>query len=143
MGKLLDIAHKMSGLTEESIYEAVLKSFRDNQEAATNLNTDQLFSGQETSGAPLPDYSKRSVEVFGKPPGPMRLFETGAFYRGFFVKADKFPVVFSSRDSKTEKLNKAFGEDEIFGLNKDNLKDFSQSYILPDIGRFVRSFLHV
>jgi hypothetical protein len=143
MGKLLDIANKMKGLTEKSIDKAILKSFKDNQEAATNLNTDQLFQGQETSGALLPHYSKRSVEVFGKPSGPIRLFETGDFYRGFFVKADKFPVVFSSKDRKIEKLTKAFGQDEIFGLNKANLSDFSKSYILPELQEFVRSFLHV
>jgi hypothetical protein len=143
MGKILDIANKMRGLTEASINKTILKSFKENQEAATNLNTDQLFQGQETSGALLPPYSKRSVEVFGKPAGPIRLFETGDFYRGFFVKADKFPVVFSSKDNKTEKLTKAFGQNEIFGLNKTNLSDFSKSYVLPDLQEFVRSFLHV
>lgn len=143
MGKILDMANKMKGLTEASIDKAILKSFMDNQEAATNLNTDQLFQGKEATGGLLPPYSQRSVEVFGKPPGPMRLFETGDFYRGFFVKADKFPVVFSSKDKKTEKLTKAFGQDEIFGLDKENIKDFSNSYVLPDLQKFVRSFLHV
>lgn len=143
MGKVLDIANKMKGLTEVSIDKSILKSFSENQEAATNLNTDQLFQGKEATGGVLPDYSKRSVEVFGKPPGPIRLFETGNFYRGFFVKADKFPVVFDSKDSKTDKLTQAFGQDEIFGLDKENIKDFSKSYVLPDLQKFVRSFLHV
>jgi hypothetical protein len=143
MHKLLEIVKKMQGLNEKTIENAILKSFKDNQESATNLNTDQLFQGQETTGALLPPYSRRSVEVFGKPAGPIRLFEIGDFYRGFFVKVDKFPVVFSSKDKKTEKLTKAFGQDEIFGLNKENLSDFSASYVLPDLQDFVRSFLHV
>jgi len=143
MGKLLDIANKLSGLTEASINEAALKSFSDNQRAATDLNTDQLYHGKQADGGFLPDYSQRSVTVFGKPPGPMRLFETGAFYRGFFVKVDKTKAVFGSNDSKTEKLTKAFGQDEIFGLTKENLTDFSRNYVLPDLQKFVRSFFHV
>lgn len=143
MGKLLQIAEKLKGLTPDSIDKATLKSFKENEQAATNLNTDQLYQGKETNGSFLPDYSKRSVEVFGKPAGPMKLFETGAFYRGFFVKSDKFPIVFSSHDSKTEKLTKAFGSDEIFGLSKENLTDFSRSYLLPDLQNFIRKFFHV
>jgi hypothetical protein len=143
MGKLLNIANKIKNLTEDGIDKTILKSFSDNQEAATNLNTDQLFQGKEATGGVLPDYSPRSVIVFGKPAGPMRLFETGAFYRGFFVKSDRFPIVFSSTDSKTDKLSQAFGANEIFGLDKENIKDFSQSYVLPDLQKFVRSFLHV
>src|SRR5690242_18820939 len=99
MGKLQDIANGLSELTEESIKQAALQSFSDNQRAATDLNTDQLFQGKQADGGFLPDYSERSVTVFGKPPGPMRLFETGAFYRGFFVKVEKDKAVFGSTDS--------------------------------------------
>ena len=128
--------------------EEVLVIVKKNEETATNMNTDQLFGGQDAKGKSLPNYSDRSVQVFGKPSGPMKLFDTGDFYRGFFVRADKFPVVFESSDQKSGKiadllLSKDQDPDDIYGLNKTNLSDFSKSYVLPDLQKFIRDFLHV
>lgn len=120
--------------------ELTLQSIRDNEQQATNANTDQLFSGVDSLGFELPPYSKRSVQVFGKPEGPIRLFDTGNFYRGFFIKAKQFPIEIDSTDSKTNKLVVNFGLD-IFGLTKANLEDFSRSYVLPTLQEKIRSFL--
>jgi len=125
-----------------------LKSLKNNQETAINFNTDQLFAGELADGSKMPDYSITSVTVFNKPPGPWRLYETGAFYRGIFMQTDKFPVVFSSKDSKTGKIAdmlaaKGGNPDEIFGLNKQNLKDIAKEYVLPDLQSFIRSLIRV
>lgn len=120
----------------------LLAIVNDNETTATNLNTDQLFQGEDSRGDKLPDYSATSVNVFGKPSGPIRLFDTGDFYRGFFVHADKFPVVFDSRDSKRDELAKNFGND-IFGLQKQNIKELAQVYVLPDLQKFIRDFLRL
>lgn len=120
----------------------LLAIVNDNETTATNLNTDQLFQGEDSRGDKLPDYSATSVNVFGKPSGPIRLFDTGDFYRGFFVHADKFPVVFDSRDSKRDELAKNFGND-IFGLQKQNIKELARVYVLPDLQKFIRDFLRL
>src|SRR5688572_18457774 len=148
MGKLIDLSNRIKQLTAQRLEAEVLIIIRENETTLTNMNTDQLFQGQDAKGKSLPDYSERSVQVFGKPSGPMKLFDTGDFYRGFFVRADKFPVVFESSDRKTGKiadLLAAKGEDpdDIYGINRANLKDFSRNYLLPDLQKFLRNFLHV
>ena len=148
MGKLLDLTARLHQLTPERMEKELLIVIKDNQDVATNMNTDQLFGGEDAKGKKLPDYSRRSVEVFGKESGPMTLFETGDFYRGFFLKADKFPVVFESSDRKTGKIadlleSKEHNPDDIYGLNKTNLTDFARSYVLEAYQNFIRNFIRV
>lgn len=142
MGKLLELTRKLNQLSPAKMETELLSIVKANEQVATNMNTDQLFKGEDSRGDSLPDYSERSVTVFGKPPGPMKLFESGDFYRGFFIEADKFPVVFYSSDNKADKLNKNFGND-IFGLQKDNLKEFARVYVLEDFQKFIRDFIRV
>jgi len=148
MGKLLELTSKLHQLTPERMERGLLVIIKENEEVITNMNTDQLFAGEDSKGKKLPPYSRRSVEVFGKEAGPMTLFDTGDFYRGFFVKTDKFPVVFESSDRKTGKIadlleSKGTNPDDIYGLNKTNLTDFARAYVLEDIQKFLRKFIHV
>ncbi len=148
MGKLIDISNKIKQLTQQRLEAEVLAIIQNNDQVAINMNTDQLFSGKDALDKDLPDYSERSVTVFGKPEGPYKLFDTGDFYRGFFLYADKFPVVFSNSDQKTGKIadllaSKGHNPEDIYGLNKTNLTDFSRSYVLPEVKKFFRDFLHV
>lgn len=136
------------GQLSEMIEPETLAIIKKHEETATNMNTDQLFAGEDAHGVKLPDYSERSITVFGKPAGPMRLFESGDFYRGFFLDTSKFPVIVFSSDSKTGKIadllsSKGHNPDSIYGLNKSNLADFSRSYVLPDLQRQVRELLGV
>jgi len=58
------------------------------------------------------------------------------------------PVVFESSDRKTGKIadllaSKGHNPDDIYGLQKSNLADFSKSYVLPELQKFFRNFIHV
>jgi hypothetical protein len=117
-----------------------LQIIASNEERITGMNTDQLFSGQRSDGSKLPDYSPVSVEVFGKPAGPIRLYDEGNFYRGFFLKTDRFPVLFDSRDSKTEMLAFDYG-DKIFGLTQENKKDLVNHYIKDQVLAYYRKLM--
>jgi hypothetical protein len=148
MGKLLELTAKLHQLTPERMEKEVLISVKNNEETATNMNTDQLFGGEDVKGKKLPPYSRRSVEVFGKQSGPMTLFDTGDFYRGFFVKADKYPITIFSNDRKTGKIadlleSKGENPDDIYGLQKKNLTEFARSYVLEDFRKFMRNFLGI
>lgn len=148
MGKILDISNKMKGLTEASINNAILKSFRDNEKVIAKMNTDQLYAGEFVTGKKLPDYSENSVRVFGKRPGPWQLFNKGNYYAGWFIKADKFDIVFGSNDLKSGMIadaiaSKGDNPDDLYGLDKTNLSITSKKIVLPNLQKFVRSFLHV
>jgi hypothetical protein len=81
----------------------------------------------------MPYYSKRSVEVYGKPPGPWKLFDTGGFWKGLTVaEINAKGWRLTSTDSKTEMIlgrfaSREFGSSSdkekaaayIFGLNKE------------------------
>jgi hypothetical protein len=128
--------------------EQALRSFRNHSARAAAMNTDQLFDGRLANGDTLPEYSFVSVQVYGKPAGPWRLYETGDFYNGWFVKADRFPIIFGSKDAKTLMIMRMvdahkLDPDEIFGLNKANFTELVRIYSLPDLQSWLRSAIWV
>jgi len=148
MATIFQFRDRVSQLSTEKIESDLLTIVKKNEETVTNMNTDQLFGGKDAKGNDLPDYSKRSVEVFGKRAGPWRLFETGDFYRGFFVKVDKFPISIFSNGMKTGEiadslLAKGRNPDDIYGLNQANQSDLNKSYILGDLQKTIRDTLGI
>lgn len=118
------------------------------EEIVTGMVTDQLFQGKDSEGKDLPQYSPVSVGVFGKRPGPWRLYDEGDFYRGITFKTDKDKGVFESTDDKTakifEKLDSKGGNSEtLLGLNPSNRKDLVESYIKPETVQYFRQMLQV
>lgn len=148
MGKLLDLASRVKKINEKSIDKTILNSFSVNQRVVTNLITDQLYQGKDVKGDVFPDYSERSVQVFGKRPGPWQGYSSGDLYKGVFADAKRFPIVFGSH-SLHEPLfaealeSRGINPSDTYGLSKENLKDFSRSYILPELQGYVRDILHV
>lgn len=127
MDKLDELIRKLSNLNPV-VLSAIEETFADNDSVVEDLNISQLQRGERSDGVILPDYSPRSVAVFGKPPGPIRLFDTGAFYRGITLVASREFAVLEGRDSKTEELQDRYG-DRIIGVTEDNRKDFQDEYI--------------
>lgn len=129
MGRIKETYKK---LVELDMKELCLDATLAVEETATNMNTDQLWQGERADGTNLPDYSRASVAVFGKPAGPIRLFDEGDFYRGFIFQTPNFPLSFTSIDEKTDELELRYGS-EIFGLNAENKKELAKVYILPEL----------
>jgi len=129
MGRIKDFHKALAFINMDQLCLDVTLSLED---VATNMNTDQLFKGERSDGSNLPDYSPASVNVFGKPQGPIRLFDSGDFYRGFIFANAQFPLFFTSTDEKTDELTFDYGEN-IFGLNQENKTDLAKSYILPEL----------
>lgn len=114
------------------ILSAIEETFADNDTVVEDLNISQLERGERSDGVILPDYSPRSVQVFGKPPGPIRLFDTGAFYRGITLVATREFATLEGRDSKTAELQADYG-DRIIGLTEDNRREFQEEFIREGI----------
>lgn len=148
---LQDLKNTISRLratTPEVMRKETLRILRSEEQLAISMNTDQLFAGQLANGQPLPDYSETSILRFNKRPGPWTLYEDGDFYKGFFMKADKFPVMFGSKDSKTDLIRAKveahnLNSDDIFGVNKQNLTELARIHTLPKLQNFVRSIIRI
>lgn len=84
------------------------------REAVTQQKA-QLQQGLRSDDSTLPDYSFRSIFQYGKPPGPIRLYDQGDFYSGFLFDVRQDIFILDSADEKTMMLKKRYGED-IAGL---------------------------
>lgn len=145
MGKFRDIVRRFDSLTIESQKSEILTIVRDNKEVVIDLNTEQqLFKGLDALGGFInPPYRSPAYATFKlhlNPLGVVDLKYEGNFYRGFVLKADSFPVTITSTDSKTKEITKKYG-DEIFGLDKKNLRTFVQDYVKPAFVAFIRRVL--
>ena len=139
MGKVIDLYNKMKALNFDVMCS---DSVIENQKDAADLNAQQLFSGERADGSEMPPYSWVSVNFFNKPDGPIRLFDTGSFYKGFIFSSKTFPLAITSTDSKTDELREKYGS-EIFGLNNENLAGFAKVFVLPSVGKKLRNYIRV
>jgi len=144
MGKLDDIINKLQSVTDDVIDEGLLKVVDKNKSEAIDMNTSQLFSGKDSQGQAFGQYHSQSYAAFKlslNPAGVVDFKLTGAFYDGFYLRTDKFPITFDSTDEKTDKL-KQLGGENIFGLDQENLEKFRQE-IKPDVQDLYRSLLQL
>jgi hypothetical protein len=141
VGKVRVLADKLKALDFEAM---CAEAVAENEEHAADLNTQQLWQGERADGSSMPDYSWVSVNYFNKPEGPIRLFDTGDFYKGFIfaTKSSKieFPIYITSTDSKTGDLSQRYGS-EIFGFNQENMAGFAKVFVLPSLGKKLRDYL--
>lgn len=110
---------------EEGIYceSAIL----ENEKIILDMNVDQLnISGINSLGVSINSYAPYTpvtIEIKrkkGQPYDRVTLRDTGAFHKGFIIKADREGFSITSTDGKTEELETRYGE-EIFGLTDDNM----------------------
>jgi hypothetical protein len=143
MGKVRDLANKLKQLDFEAM---CVETVYEHEKEAAELNTGQLFQGERADGTMLPEYSFVSVNFYNKPQGPIRLYDTGAFYEGFkFGSASgrlEFPLYIISTDKKANELQARYGK-EIFGLTQENLHGFAKVFVLPSLGKKLKSYIHV
>jgi len=86
------------------------------------LNREQLLHGIRADKTQLPDYSYISVTMFGKPAGPIMLYDTGAFHESFQLDVDSQDFEILADD--IYELETRYGE-EIYGLTPTNQRSGS------------------
>jgi hypothetical protein len=123
-------------LKKASPLKALRKSLNDNKRVVIALQQNQMQQGDDANGGKFPPYSKTSVEVFGKRPGPWTLRETGAFYSGMRVTVDNTQTSITSTDPKTQMLQDKvafYRGGDVFGLNEPNTVELGD-FLLNGIG---------
>lgn len=126
-----------------------LRDIRDNievlirevlEESATlieDMIISQLEQGMDGDGNFLPDYSPVSVFKYGKPPGPIKLYDTGDFYRNVFIEVFDNAFVTDDKDPKRDKLVLEFGS-AIVKLSEPNKQILIDHILVPELHKKVQ-----
>jgi hypothetical protein len=64
----------------------------------------QLSQGLKADGTYQPDYSPVSVSKYGKPPGPIKLYDIGSYYGGLKIEVSGVTIRYLSTDEKNDYL---------------------------------------
>ena len=97
-----------------NIQKVINDSLESTLDELADINRDRMLDGVKANGVKMPDYSFRSVNEFGKPPGPIRLFDTGDFQQNIKVTRSGNVLVTESLDPKNDMLVLHYSS-EIFG----------------------------
>lgn len=116
------LRNRISKIDLDRAAERALKARRED---IAELNREQLEIGMRADGSFLPPYSANSVSKFGKTPGTIKLFDTGAFYAGIKPEFDKSGFSMEDTDSKTDMLQDKYG-DSILGLSDYSIGELAQ-----------------
>lgn len=95
-------------------------------------NIEQLKRGERGDGSRLPNYSPVSVAKFGKPAGPIKLYDQGGFYGGVAVKVSQGGIEIYDTDYKADLLEGIYGG-EILDLQQRSLDELKEDAVLPEI----------
>ncbi len=122
------------------IEEFIREVLEESASIIEDLIIAQLQEGTDGDGNTLPDYSPTSVFVYGKPPGPIKLFDQGDFYRGVFLELFDNAFDIDDKDSKTAKLVREYGP-AILKLNEKNKQWVIDSVLKPGLTQKVYNFI--
>ena len=119
---VLDLYNVLNNLDVE--LEAI-KAMTSTSDEIVHANKEQLLQGTKADGTTMPNYSPVSVSIYGKPDGPIRLFDTGAFQESFKVEVDSDG--FNIKANDIHELEDRYTS-EIYGLDP-----LSQEYYNTEI----------
>lgn len=150
MATVYDQIKKLRKLRPQKIELVLFKHLKKIEKELIELNTkDQLLKGENAEGNPLFSKERRRstysyytelISEGRKQEGdPYTLFDTGDFFKGFYVKIEGDTVRFGSTDPKSFYLMLEY--DEIFGLNDDNLQGVIRNKLLPFLQQHIRKTL--
>ncbi len=143
--KVWKLIQRLQQLKSIDVLDVVIdRAILDSME---QYNKDQLQQGERSDGSSLPDYSETSVNVYGKPPGPIKLFETGDFYDSITTIALDNVIRFVSQPFKQDPLTGNITNleekyrPEIIGLTDENLEKI-RAKVKIKIIKYVKKLLY-
>lgn len=121
------------------INKEIKTSIESTKNEVADLNRERMLAGKRADGSSMPNYSKISVDVFGYPPGPIRLKATGSFQEKITIEVTNIAIVQDSSDSKSKMLQGRYGE-TIFGMDKGGKEEYIKD-LRPQFQKQVRDKL--
>lgn len=115
---------------KDSLPDIATKVLNDSAPQIEDKIIFQLRQGLKGDGSYLPNYSPRSVSQFGKPFGPIKLYETGDYYQGLKAKAFGSVLEIDDTDWKDAKLTTIYGP-EIKALTDQSLQELQEEVFIP------------
>jgi hypothetical protein len=110
---MADVLELIENLNNLDIEKVVKQSISITATTIAELNREQLKSGKRADNSNMPNYSKASVNLFGKPQGPIMLFDTGNFHASITVNVKGDEILTTAKDlyNLSDKYT-----DDIYGL---------------------------
>jgi hypothetical protein len=119
-------------LNQVNPVDVTFDTLKQDTEAITKLNKQQLMRGEMSDGSRTPKHTYGSLsrlyvndkldsgKISSSTLPHVNLFDTGAFYRGFTTRFQRNNFSIFSRDSKSSELQDTYGN-LIFGLQSESL----------------------
>lgn len=115
-------------LKEVDLEFEAAEALNDSAEAYKRLNAEQMYTGKKSDGADItPSYASSTIREKkrkGQPYDRVTLRDTGAFQQKLIVYADNENIYIDSDVPYSKYLAQKYTE-KIFGLGKENRKEFS------------------
>ena len=127
---MADVLELIENLNNLDIEKVVTQSISITAPTIAELNRDQLKSGKRADNSNMPNYSKASVNLFGKPAGPIMLFDTGAFHNSITVQVKGDEILTTGKDLYT--LSDKY-TDEIYGLADPQKEIYNENIFYPEL----------
>ena len=127
---MADVLELIENLNNLDIEKVVKQSISITAPTIAQLNREQLKSGKRADNSNMPNYSKSSVNLFGKPAGPIMLYETGAFHDSITVQVKGDEVLTTAKDlyNLSDKYT-----DEIYGLADPQQEIYNENVFYPEL----------
>lgn len=120
----------------------LMETYSDVAPKAEQLVIDQLDRGERADGSLLPNYSPASVFHYGKPAGPMKLFDQGNFWEGITLVVDESGIEMIGRDEKTKMLQIRYGDD-IIDMSEESLSILNERYAIFTLQKYLSAKLQL
>lgn len=109
-----------------------------------DANTAQLAAGLDSEGQDIgPEYAPLTVAIKkekGQPTDRVTLRDEGDFYSSVVLNLDRDRFELVATDPKTPALVEKYGE-EILGITEENLEEFRDDYVRPELELKTRELL--
>lgn len=146
LDKLKEMSRRLGEHSPSFMERKVLEILKEEEAGILDLNIGQMMAGKNADGSTIfPEYTERTKRIKqakGQPSDRVTLRDEGDFHQGMIMEADNFPVMLTSQDDKTGMLVEKYGN-EIFGLNKKNLRTVAREDVLPRLQNYLRAVLHI